>query len=227
MNNNNLNTTKMKERNLIVRCSALSKLMTKGRGKGSPLGETTKTFIMDKAKEDFYGITPNFSNKFTEKGLRNEDVGIDMVNQSRFMNFKKNEERITTEWLTGECDINAEDKIIDIKCSWSFDTFPAFQEEANKSVKKSGYDWQLRGYMMLYDKPFGEVVYCLTSTPPDLLTAYDNLDLHDVESISIEKRLTSVKIERDAEKEKEIKQQYLHANKFYKECITELQTKNK
>ncbi len=217
----------MKERNLIVRCSALSKLMTKGRGKSSPLGETTKSFVMEKAKEDFYGIRPNFSNKFTEKGLRNEDLGIEMVNQARFMDFKKNEERISTSWLTGECDINAEDSIIDIKCSWSFDTFPAFQEEADKSVKKSGYDWQLRGYMMLYNKPFGEVVYCLTTTPPDLLTAYDNTDLHDVEHIDISKRMTSVRVERDEVKESEILMQYKIANEYYKECMAELENKSK
>jgi hypothetical protein len=217
----------MKERNLIVRCSALSKLMTKGRGKSSPLGETTKSFVMEKAKEDFYGIRPNFSNKFTEKGLRNEDLGIEMVNQARFMDFKKNEERISTSWLTGECDINAEDRIIDIKCSWSFDTFPAFQEEADKSVKKSGYDWQLRGYMMLYNKTFGEVVYCLTTTPPDLLTAYDNTDLHDVEHIDISKRMTSVRVERDEVKESEILMQYKIANEYYKECMAELENKSK
>ncbi len=217
----------MKERNLIVRCSSLSKLMTKGRGKSSPLGETTKSYVMEKAKEDFYGIRPNFSNKFTEKGLRNEDLGIEMVNQARFMDFKKNKERISTDWLTGECDINAEDKIIDIKCSWSFDTFPAFQEEADKSVKKSGYDWQLRGYMMLYNKPFGEVVYCLTTTPPDLLTAYDNTDLHDVEHIDISKRMTSVRVERDEVKESEILMQYKIANEYYKECMAELENKSK
>ena len=217
----------MKTKNLVVRCSSLSKLMTKGRGKASPLGETTKSFVMEKAKEDFYGIRPNFSNKYTEKGIANEDLGIEMVNQARFMDFKKNEERVTTEWLTGECDINAGDLIIDIKCSWSFDTFPAFQEEADKAVKKSGYDWQLRGYMMLYNKPMGEVVYCLTTTPASLLSPFDDLDLHDVEHIDIEKRMTCVKVERDDEKEEEIRQQYLVANEYYKECIKELENKNK
>jgi hypothetical protein len=217
----------MKTKNLIVRCSALSKIMTKSRSKSSPLSETAKTFVMDKAKEDFYGIRPNFSNKFTEKGLRNEDLGIGMVNQARFMDFKKNEERITTEWLTGECDINAGDKIIDIKCSWSFDTFPAFQEEADKAVKKSGYDWQLRGYMMLYNKPFGEVVYCLTTTPPDLRSAYDDTSLHDVEHIDIQSRMTTVKVERDEVKESEILMQYKIANEYYQECMAELETKSK
>ena len=198
----------MKEKNLIVRCSALSKIMTKSRSKSSPLSETAKTFVMEKAKEDFYGIRPNISNKFTEKGLRNEDLGIEMVNQARFMDFRKNTERISTDWLTGECDINGDERIIDIKCSWSFDTFPAFQEEAEKAVKKSGYDWQLRGYMMLYNKPMGEVIYCLTSTPADLLSSYDDVTLHDVEHIDIQSRMTSVKIERDEVKESEILMQY-------------------
>ena len=215
----------MKTKNLIVRCSALSKIMTKSRSKSSPLSETAKTFVMEKAKEDFYGIRPNISNKFTEKGIRNEDLGIEMVNQSRFMEFKKNTERISTDWLTGECDINTGDKIIDIKCSWSFDTFPAFQEEAEKSVKKSGYDWQLRGYMMLYNRPMGEVIYCLTTTPPDLLSPYDDTDLHDVEHIDINNRITSVKVERDEVKESEILMQYKIANEYYKECMAELETK--
>ena len=215
----------MKERNLIVRCSALSKIMTKSRSKSSPLSETAKTFVMEKAKEDFYGIRPNISNKFTEKGIRNEDLGIEMVNQSRFMEFKKNTERISTDWLTGECDINTGDKIIDIKCSWSFDTFPAFQEEADKAVKKSGYDWQLRGYMMLYNRPMGEVIYCLTTTPPDLLSPYDDTDLHDVEHIDINNRMTSVKVQRDEVKESEILMQYKIANEYYKECMAELETK--
>ena len=215
----------MKTKNLIVRCSALSKIMTKSRSKSSPLSETAKTFVMEKAKEDFYGIRPNISNKFTEKGIRNEDLGIEMVNQSRFMEFKKNTERISTDWLTGECDINTGDKIIDIKCSWSFDTFPAFQEEAEKAVKKSGYDWQLRGYMMLYNRPMGEVIYCLTTTPPDLLSPYDDTDLHDVEHIDINNRMTSVKVERDEVKESEILMQYKIANEYYKECMAELETK--
>tara|TARA_R110001632_G_scaffold76073_1_gene172702 strand:- start:6752 stop:7408 length:657 start_codon:yes stop_codon:yes gene_type:complete len=211
---------------LVIRCSELSKIMTKSKTKNSP-SEGTKSFLMQKAKEDYFEIKTFFGNKYTEKGIQNEDLGIEMVNQSRFMDFKKNDERITLDWITGECDINAENNIIDIKCSWSFDTFPAFQEEANKSVKKSGYDWQLRGYMLLYNKQFGEVIYCLTTTPPDLLGYGDNAELHDVEHVEIENRMTSVKIERNVEKENEMYDQYLIANDYYLECLTELQNKNK
>lgn len=213
--------------NLLVRCSELSKLMTKSRSKSSPLSETTKTYVMEKAKEAFYGITPSFSNKYTEKGLLNEDQGIEMVNQVRFMDFRKNEERITTSWLTGECDIKGDERIIDIKCSWSFETFPAFQEEADKAVKKSGYDWQMRGYMMLYNKPCAEVIYCLTTTPPSLLTSFDIPALHDVDHIPIGDRMTSVKVERDEVIESEMLTQYSIANEYYKECMAELKNKSK
>lgn len=211
---------------LKVRCSELSQLMTKGRSKAEPLGETAKSYIQEKAKCDFYGINPILENKYLSKGIMNEQIGIDLVNQVRFMDFVKNTERIDIGWLTGECDINATDRIIDIKCSWSFDTFPAFEEEAQKSVKKSGYDWQMRGYMMLYNKDLAEVIYCLTSTPDSLLSQWDDLTMHKVDHIETEKRITAVRVERAVEIEEEIKKQYEIANKYYKECLAELTTKN-
>ena len=213
--------------NLVVRCSELSKIMTKSRSKSNPLSETTKSYVMEKAKEAFFGIRPEISNKYTEKGLLNEDQGIEMVNQVRFMDFRKNQERKNLDWLTGECDILGDERIIDIKCSWSFETFPAFQEEAEKSVKKAGYDWQMRGYMMLYDRNVAEVVYCLTSTPPSLLSPFDIPALHDVDHIAIEDRMTSVKVERCNVLETEIYNQYKLANEYYKECMAELETKRK
>jgi hypothetical protein len=211
---------------LKVRCSELSNLMTKGRSKAEPLGETAKSYIQEKAKCDFYGLKPILENKYLSKGIANEQVGIELVNQVRFMDFLKNTERIDLGWLTGECDINAEDRIIDIKCSWSFDTFPAYEEEAQKSVKKSGYDWQMRGYMMLYNKEVAEVIYCLTSTPNSLLSAWDDLTMHKVDHIEAEKRITAVRVQRDLEIEEQIKEQYKIGNEYYKECINELLTKN-
>ena len=213
--------------NLIVRCSELYKLMTKSRSKTDPLSETTKAYLMEKAKESHYGIRPELTNKYLEKGINNEDKAIQMLNDVRFMDWRKNGERITTSWLTGECDINGDDRIIDIKNSWSFETFPCFEEEAQKAVKKSGYDWQLRGYMLLYNKNKGEVCYCLTQTPTELLTPWDDIKLHNVDHIDPSDRITSVIIERDKEIEKEIKKQYEVANAYFKERLAELQNKNK
>lgn len=213
--------------NLIVRCSSLSKLMTKGRSKTDPLGETAKTYIMEQAKESFYGIETVLEGKQLDKGNLNEQLAIDMLNDVRFMDYRKNDKRINLDWLTGECDINAEDRIIDIKNSWSFDSFPCFESEAEKKIKKAGYDWQVRGYMMLYNKPKAEIVYCMTSTPDELLGSWDDLSVHKVDHIDPALRITSVTIERDLEIENEIKERYELANAYYKECIKELTNKNK
>tara|TARA_R110000744_G_scaffold97622_2_gene188633 strand:+ start:9140 stop:9799 length:660 start_codon:yes stop_codon:yes gene_type:complete len=218
---------KIPKSNLIVRCSSLHKIMGRGRSKDTPLSETAKSYIHDLAKEKFYGIESKLTGKFLDKGIRNEDLGIEMINVSRFREYKKNEDRITTDWLTGECDINTGDEIIDVKCSWSFDSFPAFESEAEKMMKKSGYDWQLRGYMYLYDKPKAEVVWCMTSTPDDLLSPYDDHSVHKVDHIDIDLRLTGVNIERDLALEDQMLTQYQHANEYYQNCIVELKTKNK
>ena len=214
------------ESNLIVRCSSLHKIMGRGRSKTEMLSETAKSYIYEQAKEQFYGISSPVEGKFLDKGIRNENTAIDLLNLVRFKSYKKNTERKTNDWLTGECDINDPKKIIDVKCSWSFDSFPAFQHEADKMIKKSGYDWQVRGYMYLYDRPEAEVVWCMTSTPDDLLSQWDNKLLHKVDHIDAEYRITSVSVKRDLALEQTMLEQYAFANEFYKNCINELKTKN-
>lgn len=214
------------ENNLIVRCSSLSKIMTKGRSKAELLGETAKAYIMEQAKEQFYGIKNILSAKQLDKGNMNESKAIEMLNNVRFMDFRKNEIRKTNDWLTGEADIVGEDRIIDIKNSWSFDSFPCFDSEAEKKVKASGYDWQVRGYMMLFDKPKAEVIFCMTSTPDSLLNPFDDLSLHKVDHIDPALRITAVTVERNSELENQMLEQYKVANEFYKQCLEELTNKN-
>ena len=121
--------------NLIVRCSQLHKIMTRGRSKTDPLSETCKTYVKEQAKENFYGIEIQLQSKHFDKGNRNENLAIEMINNSRFKSYKKNTIRKKNDWLSGECDVNAEDRIIDVKCSWSFDSFPAFESDAQKNAK--------------------------------------------------------------------------------------------
>jgi hypothetical protein len=80
--------------------------------------------------------------------------------------------------------------------------------------------------MMLYNKEVAEVIYCLTSTPDSLLSAWDDLTMHKVDHIEAEKRITAVRVQRDLEIEEQIKEQYKIGNEYYKECINELLTKN-
>ena len=204
-----------------IRCSSLGKIMTMPRTKKDTLSATAKSYIKDIAKQDFYNYYTDFSNKYTTKGIEVEDTSIDLYNAVHFTNYEKNKERLNNEFLTGECDINAPDRIIDIKSSWSLETFPALQEDAfNKD-----YEWQIRGYMMLYNKPFGEIAYCMVSTPDELLNDWDNNDIHNVDHIEPSHRITVVHFTRELDKEILIEQQCKYAIEYYKECINQLNNK--
>ena len=147
---------------LLIRCSSLGKLMTESRVKSEVLSETAKTYIQDLFKERELGIFKDFSSRYTDKGIENEDQAIQMASEVLNWEFvTKNETRFNNEWLTGEPDVLTETLLADIKCSWNGSTFPMFDEK----LKNKDYFWQLQGYIMLTDMPQAELVYCLTNTP--------------------------------------------------------------
>jgi hypothetical protein len=163
-----------------IRSSALGKIMTNPRKKTEVLSATCKTYIKELVKEDLFGYKSTIDSKYLTKGIDMEDTSIDLYNEVHGTLYLKNTERLENEFITGECDINAEDKIIDIKSSWSLETFPASPEDID--AVKTGYEWQLRSYMWLYDKPKAELAYCMVSTPDYLLKEWDNLGIHKVDS---------------------------------------------
>lgn len=196
------------------------------------LSETTRTWIKGIAKRNFYGYKVEIGSKYFDKGHAVEDTSIELLNIVEFTGYEKNTERRTAThpdgfaWLTGECDIyTPEGEIRDIKSSWDIETFPAFKEDAEKKLKDSGYNWQMRGYMILWNAPRATVDFCLVDTPPELLSDYDNWELHEVDHIDPVKRITSVSIERDETIEDEILERYKWANHFYHECMNELKSK--
>jgi hypothetical protein len=160
-----------------IRSSALGKIMTNPRKKSETLSATCKTYIKELVKEDLFGYKSTIDSKYLTKGIDMEDTSIDLYNEVNGTLYLKNTERLSNEFITGECDINAEDKIIDIKSSWSLETFPASPEDVNNK----DYEWQLRAYMWLYDKPKAELAYCMVSTPDYLLKDWDNLGIHKVD----------------------------------------------
>jgi hypothetical protein len=206
---------------MIFRCSSLSKIMTNPRTKGEVLSETAKTYIRQIAKEDFYGYNSELNNKYLSKGTNQELESIELLNAVRFEEYTKNTQRITTDLLTGECDIITDDTIIDIKTSWSLETFPATASEAHDK----DYEWQVRGYMMLYDRPKAEVVFCMVSTDKELLTAWDNLSIHEVDHIEPRFRVTAVCYERDEEIEAGMLEKLEAAQEYYVSYVNELNEK--
>jgi hypothetical protein len=201
------------------RASQLGKLMTSSRSKGDVLSQTAKSYIIQKAKEDFYGYKNELTNKYVLKGIEQEQDSIDLLNLVRVENWVKNDKRVENEWISGCCDIITEFSIIDIKSSWSLDTFPATTYELNDL---SQYEWQGRAYMWLYDMPTFELCYVMVSTHPELLSQYDPYDIHEVDHIDPAKRITSITFERDKELEIQMAERLIEATAFYKEVITQL-----
>jgi len=204
------------------RASSLGKLMTSSRTKGEALSQTAKSYIIQKAKEDFFDYRSELNSKYITKGLAQEQDSINLLNLVRLEDYKKYEHRAENEWLTGSCDIITENIIIDIKTSWSLDTFPATTYEL-KDI--SDYEWQGRAYMWLYDRPRFELCYVMVTTAPELLGEYENGALHYVDHIAPEKRITSITFERDKEIEIQMAERLILATEFYNEVLTQLKNK--
>lgn len=204
------------------RASQLGKIMTSSRTKGEALGQTAKSYIIEQAKQDFYGYRTQLMNKYVLKGIEQEQDSIDLLNAVRFESYKKYEHRAENEWLTGSCDIITEDLIIDIKSSWSLETFPSTSYELKDL---SEYEWQGRAYMWLYDRPRFELCYVMVSTHPELLSQYDPIDIHEVDHIDPVKRITSITFDRDKEIEIRMQEQLLAASLFYDQVLKQLQEK--
>jgi hypothetical protein len=196
--------------------------MTSSRTKGEALSQTAKSYIIQKAKEDFFEYRSELNNKYLTKGLAQEQDSINLLNLVRLEDYKKNEERVENEWLTGCCDIITDTSIIDIKTSWSLDTFPATTYELKDL---SDYEWQGRAYMWLYDMPSFELCYVMVTTAPEIMGEYENGALHYVDHIAPEKRITSIKFERDKEIEIQMAERLILATEFYNEVLTQLENK--
>lgn len=85
--------------------------------------------------------------------------------------------------MTGTCDIDTGDTIIDVKNSWNCFTFPLFAED----VPNKDYYLQLQAYMELYGRTQAKLVYTLMDTPEHLIMqeakgiAYkEGLDINEV-----------------------------------------------
>ena len=198
---------------MLIRCSALRLAMTEARAKNAGLSETAKKVVEDEIRTLYFGVREKISSKAMQKGIDCEQVSIDLLNNVEFRLSKpyvKNSERKSNEWITGECDIYDADTrtIRDIKTSWSIATYPLFADNAND------YEWQMRGYMMLWDCDTAIVDYCLVDTPEHLI-GYEQRELHIVSHIDPEKRVKSFVFERDEQKEQRIKERCEQLQEYF------------
>lgn len=200
---------------LKFRASSLSAIMS--NGKDGDLSVGAKTSIEKMAKQFVYGYDSQITSKYMDKGIEVEDQSIDLLNMVMFTSYQKNTERRENNWISGECDIYTGNSIIDIKSSWSLETFPCLAEQGIEAA----YEWQLRAYMWLWDVDRAQIAYCLVSTPEHLI-GYENRSIHIVDHINPELRVTFVDYERDKTLEDKIIEKVEKARKYYDQVVEKI-----
>lgn len=199
---------------VLFRASGLGDIMTDPKGKGEVLSAGAKTTIIKMAKEFVYGFDEKISSKYMTKGIEVEDESIELLNMVLGTSYVKNQERKTNDWITGEADIVGDNRIIDIKSSWSMGTFPAIAEQGVDTK----YEWQGRAYMMLWDVSEFSIAYCLVNTPPELI-GYEDKSMHIIDHIIPELRVTLVHYKRDKALEEKIMRKVEAAREYYEQVI--------
>lgn len=206
-------------RELLIRCSSIGLLMTEPKTKAEgPLSVGAKTAIRKLAAQDIFGVDFEVSAKVLEKGIEVEPASLALLNSVRGLSLVKNAERRSDDYITGECDIFDPKRNCghDLKSSWSVATFPIAQVDCEDKL----YEWQMRGYMRLWDAPRWEVNYCLVDTPARLV-GFEPLAMHIVSHIPERLRVTTWVVERDAAKEAAMLEKIKAARAYYREVVAE------
>jgi len=151
-----------------IRCSAIGEIMAKPGEDKLPVGAITYIKKWVKEQREFYNRRTEFTSKYTEKGKHVEDDAIDLAaDHFGWGMVSKNKRRVSNDFMEGEPDIVLSNSIEDIKASWSHDTFPLFETK----LPEKDYEWQLLGYMELFNKDNAGVNYCLMDAPDNIVEA--------------------------------------------------------
>ena len=146
--------------NYKFRCSSLGKIISKS-GKFT---ETTKTYLNEIFIQETEGVRKEITSKYFEKGKFQEEDGITMLQNTLHKKdlILKNTERKSNDFIHGECDCFTNGIIYDIKNAWDRFTF-------GKAELSHEYEWQIRGYIYLWQASQGRLFYCLNNTPDHIL----------------------------------------------------------
>lgn len=155
----------MVEKQFKMRCSALGALFTEPRAKSELISATLKTHLNDWYLEKKYGVRTEIRSRYTDKGIQLEDEAIREYNKLFGTNHFKNDEFFEDDFIQGTPDIVSDDEVLDIKCSFSLDSFPILE----KKMSNKNYYAQLQGYMRLTGKSKAKLVYVLLDTPEDII----------------------------------------------------------
>lgn len=154
---------------ILFRCSGLSNLMTEPRSKADKeagmLSESAKAHCIDVFVSKMYGRREEVKSKYLDKGNQREEDSITLLSRQSKIFFKKNKERLSNGFITGEpdlflgSDIRNAQQTFDTKTSWSAHTF--YRQRFNPLP--DAYKWQGVGYMWLTGAVRHTVAFCLVN----------------------------------------------------------------
>ena len=149
-----------------IRASACGKITGK---KG--LGATGETYCKNWLKGKLFNRKVEIKSKYLEKGNIMEDNSLDEVAKRLGLGILlKNEKHYSNKWMRGTPDAIVDDCVIDVKNSWSWETFPLLETQIPFDIKASlSYYWQLQCYMSLTKNNSSKLVYTLLDTPEHLI----------------------------------------------------------
>lgn len=178
-----------------------------------------KTHVRELLREDIYGYVPaQILSRPVLKGLQVEADCIAMLSRLTGRPLAKNTERRHNGLISGECDVF--DAPLrhgrDVKAAYSMETMPIVLDDCYDS----GYEWQMRGYMLLWDAEQWSVDYVLVSTPDELI-GMDPPAIHYVDHIEEHRRWTSWLVQRDRALESLIADKVAAARRYYRQMLNE------
>jgi len=218
-----------------IRCSQLGKIMTAPRSKSEVLSQTAKTYVEELAKEHLFGIKKLFKSRYTDKGNEVEEKAIELTEDVLGFEFiTKNENYYQNDYIKGTPDIITTSLVIDVKSSWSGDTFPFFETE----LPNKDYYYQVMGYMWLTGKKNALISYCLINTPEEIVndeirrtawgkyeiepseeTIRDVVALHSFDHIPKDRRVKAFHVEYNEAVVNEMKTRIEHCRTYFNELI--------
>jgi hypothetical protein len=209
--------------------------MTSSRSKSEVLSQTAKTYVEELAKEHLFGIKKVFKSRYTDKGNEVEEKAIELTEEVLGFEFlTKNENYYQNDYIKGTPDIITTSLVIDVKSSWSGDTFPFFETE----LPNKDYYYQVMGYMWLTGKKNALISYCLINTPEEIVndeirrtawgkyeiepseeTIRDVVALHSFDHIPKDRRVKAFHVEYNEGVVNEMKTRIEHCRTYFNELI--------
>lgn len=116
-------------------------------------------------QEQIFGRSYDIKSKYLDKGISQEIISLQLYQEVMNEMLFKNDENFRNDFFTGTPDSLIDGRVVDIKTSWDFTTFPMNDETINNNA----YIYQLQAYMNLTGLDKSQLVYCLVDTPFNLI----------------------------------------------------------